>query len=201
MHKEKRSKEPKDKLSLIKRFITGEDIAQEIIYNNIPRITGMIVIDSAKYLSKLSADQLNELRLIKNERERSKRLNEIIREKEGEVWCETKDYQPRMKVYPDPEIEGVHYDKPANVPVIEPEIPKIKNIEISVRSDKKKTEARKEPVNASPMKEEKHRQMLKQQLEALDKEQKEYAIQRAKRILNSQANQSYHEWLCSNLYR
>ncbi len=173
MHKGKQAdKRPRDKLSLIKRFITGdiEDIAQEIIYNNSPRITGMIVIDSAKYLSKLSADQLNELRLIKDERERTKRLYEIIREKEGEVWLETKDYQPRMKVYADPELAGISYDNPANVPVIDSGL-NSDTSEISERSDKKKIDARNEPVNA-PTRQQMHRLFLQAEMARIKDQEK-----------------------------
>src|SRR5688572_20331895 len=93
MHNGKRAKKVKDKVKLLKRLITGEDVVKDILSNGIEPITGFRIINSID-LSKLSTDQLNELRLITDERERAKRLTEVMYEitKDGVVWFEEKTY-------------------------------------------------------------------------------------------------------------
>src|SRR5688572_9344643 len=93
MHNGKRTKKVKDKIKLLKRLITGEDVIKDILSNGIEPITDFHIINSID-LSKLSTDQLNELRLITDERERTKRLTKIMYEitKDGIVWFEEKTY-------------------------------------------------------------------------------------------------------------
>ena len=150
------SKKAKDKIKLMKRFIMGEDVVNDILNDGVRRITGFHVINSCD-LSKLSTDQLNELRLITDEKERSKRLRELLIETSnnpGFTWLEGKTYgsyqgwqdhlngyKPCKKTFPDPEIDGVSYSRAENLPVIE-------TSELSEDSNKTETDARKEARNA-----------------------------------------------------
>jgi hypothetical protein len=128
----KQAKKSKDKLNLIKRFIMGDNVINDILYNGIPRITGFRVVDPND-LSKLSTEQLKELNDINDEGQRSQRFKQMMRDnnKDGITWFESKsyddnpswfddlaNYQPSKEVFPDPEIEGVSYSNPANVPKI-----------------------------------------------------------------------------------
>ena len=130
MLQKKQSKKPKDKLSLMKRFIMGEDVIDSILHDGISRITGFRVVDPND-LSKLSTEQLKELNGINDEGQRSQRFKQMMRDnnKDGITWFESKsyedkpswlddltNYQPSKEVFPDPELPNVSYSNPDNVP-------------------------------------------------------------------------------------
>ena len=144
----RKQSKPKDKLKLLKRFIMGDDVRNDIL-NGIDPITGIRVIDTSD-LSKLNAEQLNELLAIKDETERAVRVKEIIREQEGNgktiIWlqhiesCQPPYDEPQQR-FPDPEIANVSYSRIENVPVIDskPVLPPV--------SKKRESIELKEPVD------------------------------------------------------
>ena len=142
----KQSKRPKDKLSIMKKFLMGEDVVDSILNDGIPRITGMLIYDDND-LAKLSVEEQNELELIKDERQRRERLHQIIKANHPNefIWFETLTrYQPCKKRFPDPDFNDVHYDSP---------VVDLNDIsdssDVSGRSDKIKTDACNEPVMSS----------------------------------------------------
>ena len=74
-NKRKSVKDTKSKLQLLKRFLSGEDVVNDILNDGIPKITGMVLVSND--LSKLTTEQLHELNAIEDKTERGRRAKEI----------------------------------------------------------------------------------------------------------------------------
>ena len=92
----KRSKDPRQMISAIRKFLSGEDVAREIIEKTIEPIEGMVFVKHGPSWKGSEED--------------------II------AWGKNANVHVIMmepaETYPDPEIEGIRYQNPANVPKI-----------------------------------------------------------------------------------
>ena len=111
-------KSAKEKLNIVKKFLSGEDVVKDI-FNGIEPITAMIIIDHAS--------------------------GEVIEKIGFGIGSNGKAFQwKETKTYPDPEIEGIRYQNPANLP----EIGEIGNTELSVNIESIENKASNEPTKA-----------------------------------------------------